>query len=45
MDQTSTVHSVDTGFIYQQGRFRERGALDHLSFWGPTLVWPIWPFV
>jgi len=25
--------------------FRERGALGHLSFWGPTQVWPIWPFV
>jgi len=25
--------------------FRERGALSHLSFWGPTQVWPIWPFV
>ena len=22
--------------------FRERGALGHLSFWGPTQVWPIW---
>jgi len=25
--------------------FRERGALDHLSFWGPAQVWPISPFV
>jgi len=25
--------------------FRECGALGHLGFWGPTLVWPIWPFV
>jgi len=25
--------------------FREHGSLDHLSFWGPTQVWPIWPFV
>jgi len=25
--------------------FRERGALGHLAFWGPTQVWPIWPFV
>jgi len=25
--------------------FRERWPLDHLSFWGPTQVWPIWPFV
>jgi len=25
--------------------FRKRGALGHLSFWGPTQVWPIWPFV
>jgi len=25
--------------------FRERGALGHLSFWGPAQVWPIWPFV
>jgi len=24
--------------------FRECGALAHLSFWGPTQVWPIWPF-
>jgi len=25
--------------------FRERGALGHLCFWGPTQVlWPIWPF-
>jgi len=23
----------------------ERGALGHFSFWGPTQVWPIWPFV
>ena len=26
-------------------RFRERGALSHISFWGPMLVWPIWPLV
>jgi len=25
--------------------FRERRTLGHLSFWGPTRVWPIWPFV
>ena len=25
--------------------FRERGALGHLGFWGPTQVWSIWPFV
>jgi len=23
----------------------ERGALGHLNVWGPTQVWPIWPFV
>jgi len=25
--------------------FRERGALGHLSFGGPTQVRPTWPFV
>jgi len=25
--------------------FRERGAVGHLSFWGPTQVWPIWSLV
>jgi len=25
--------------------FRERRALGHLSFWVPTQVWPMWPFV
>jgi len=29
------VHVVMDGF-------RERGALGHLSFCGPTQVWPIW---
>jgi len=24
--------------------FRDRRAKGHLSFWGPTQVWPIWPF-
>jgi len=33
--------------VSDEGRdgFRERGALRHLSFWGPTQVRPIWPFV
>jgi len=26
-------------------RFRQRGALGHLSFWSPAQAWPIWPFV
>jgi len=26
-------------------RFRQRGALGHLSFGSPKQVWPIWPFV
>jgi len=25
--------------------FKVRGALGQLRFWGPTQVWPIWPFV
>jgi len=25
--------------------FRESGSIGHLGFWGPTQVWPIWPFV
>jgi len=25
--------------------FRQRGALGHLSFWGPMQVWAIGPFV
>ena len=35
---------ADTRSIFRDG-FRERWALGHLSFWGLTQVWPIWPFV
>jgi len=38
------ICSVDRVRIIRDG-FRERGALGHLSFWGPTQVWHIWPFV
>jgi len=28
--------------VERRDGFRERGALGHLSFWGPTQVGPIW---
>jgi len=28
-----------------RAEFRLHGSLCHLSFWGSTQVWPIWPFV
>jgi len=36
---------AQSSLIICRDGFRERGALGHLSFWGPTQVWPIWPFV
>ena len=35
------LYSSDT----RRDGFRERGDLDHLSFWDPTEVWRFWPFV
>ena len=35
----------DNAYVQARDGFRERGALGHLSFWGPTQVCPIWPFV
>jgi len=31
--------------LMKRDGFRQRGALGHLSFWGPAQVWPIRPFV
>jgi len=40
--QLTSDESCDT---FSRVGFEERWALGHLSFWGPTQVWPIWPFV
>jgi len=45
-----THYGIDTGYAHRGGiaasmdGFRKRGALGHLSLWGPMQVWPIWPF-
>jgi len=39
------AHHVARADRVDRDGFRERGALGHLSFGGPTQVWPIWPFV
>jgi len=38
------INFQKVGHRFRDG-FRERGALGHLSFWGPMLVWPIWSLV
>jgi len=39
------AHGCGHVAVADRDGFRERGALGHLSFWGPTQVWPVWPFV
>jgi len=42
----STVLSLGKDIVpASRDGFRERGALGHLSFWGPTQVCPIWLFL
>jgi len=44
----SSIDIRDCNIIYvtpTRDGFRERGTLGHLSFGGPTQVWPIGPFV
>jgi len=43
--QRALVHFEKGSATHDRDGFRERGALGHLSFWGPTQVWPIWPFL
>ena len=37
-------HSWFEAWLVTRDGYRERGARGHLSFWGPTQVWPILPF-